>query len=103
VSLSYLAQVLGGLMGSVDLPPAALQEEYRFIRLVSSFLQAVVTSSIGIRHSAVLLAHYGRLGDTYDVCVKPLIEVLREEALFQENGALVADIMVQALSEVRTL
>jgi cohesin complex subunit SA-1/2 len=67
---------------------------------VSAFLQAVYTGAIGIRHSAVLLAHYGRLGETFDLCLKTLIDVLRDEGMFQDNGTLVADVIIQAICDV---
>jgi hypothetical protein len=77
-----------------------LQEEYVFISVVSSYLRAICTGAIHVRHGAVLLAYYGRLGTTFDLCVKALIDVLRDEGMLQGNGAIVSDVVVQALRDV---
>lgn len=68
--------------------------------IITVFLQAISVGAVQVRHGAVLLAHYGRLGSTYDTCVKALIEVLRSEGLFNENGKLVAEVIIQAMREV---
>jgi hypothetical protein len=47
------------------------------------------------------LAHYGRLGPAYDACTRALIEVLRDDGMYQGNGAVVADVIVRSIKEVR--
>ena len=69
--------------------------------VVSVFLQAICAGAVQIRHGAVLLAHYGRLGPTFDSCTKALVDVLRSEGMYQDNGRLAAEVIVQAMREVR--
>jgi cohesin complex subunit SA-1/2 len=83
-------------------PPSVLQHEYAFLKVVASFLRAVCTGAINVRHGAVLLASYGRLGPAYDLCVKALIDALRDEGIRQGNGAIVSEAIVQAMREVST-
>jgi cohesin complex subunit SA-1/2 len=68
---------------------------------ISTFLRAIRAGAVHVRHSAVLLAHYGRLGPAFDLCTKVIIDALREEGMYRENGDLVVDVVTQALKEVR--
>jgi cohesin complex subunit SA-1/2 len=81
-------------------PPSVLQHEYAFLKVVASFLRAVCTGAINVRHGAVLLASYGRLGPAYDLCVKALIDALRDEGIRQGNGAVVSEAIIQAIRDV---
>ncbi|KAK0199245.1 hypothetical protein DFS33DRAFT_1376528 [Desarmillaria ectypa] len=47
---------------------ARLEEEYVFIDVMSTFLRAIRADAIHVRHGAILLAHYGRLGPSFDLC-----------------------------------
>lgn len=67
---------------------------------ITSFLRAIRAGAIDVKHSAVLLAHYDRLGSTFDQCSKVVIEVLKEEGMYRKNGAAVAHVVTQALREV---
>jgi cohesin complex subunit SA-1/2 len=67
---------------------------------ISTFLRAIRAGAVHVRHSAVLLAHYGRLGPAFDLCTKVIIDSLREEGMYRENGDLVVDVVTQALKEV---
>ncbi|KAG9003732.1 hypothetical protein FRB90_011132 [Tulasnella sp. 427] len=46
-----------------------------------------------------VLAHYGRLGITYDQCMKVVIELLREEGMYKSRGFVVADVVKDAVKE----
>lgn len=81
---------------------ARLEKEYLFIDIMSTFLRAIRAGAIHIRHGAVLLAHYGRLGPAFDVCSKVIVEVLREEGMINDNGEVVVTVLAQALQEVWT-
>jgi cohesin complex subunit SA-1/2 len=70
---------------------------------ISTFLRAIRAGAVHVRHSAVLLAHYGRLGPAFDLCTKVIIDSLREEGMYRENGDLVVDVVTQALKESFTL
>jgi cohesin complex subunit SA-1/2 len=54
-----------------------------------------------VRHSAVLLAHYGHLGQAFDGCSKVIIDILRDEGIHNNNGELVVNVATQAIREVR--
>ncbi|KAJ3761453.1 hypothetical protein EV360DRAFT_37795 [Lentinula raphanica] len=76
-----------------------LQQEYVFIEVMSTFLRAMRTGIIHIRHGAVLLAHYGRFGPAFDSCAKVVIEILKEEGLAGDDGQLIVLVVTQAMKE----
>ncbi|KAG1847841.1 hypothetical protein DFJ58DRAFT_797077 [Suillus subalutaceus] len=80
-----------------------LEQEYVFMGTISTFLRAIRAGAVHVRHSAVLLAHYGRLGPAFDLCTKVIIDSLREEGMYRENGDAVVDVVTQALKESFTL
>jgi cohesin complex subunit SA-1/2 len=81
---------------------AELAREYDFISVVSYFLRAINSGAINARHSAVLLAHHGRLGTQFDHCLSTIIGVLREEGMYKKNGALVEHVVSEAIRQVRS-
>lgn len=54
-----------------------------------------------MRHCAIVLTHYGRLGHAVDSFSKAVAEVLKDEGLYKDNGAGVHDVITEALQEVR--
>ncbi|KDQ07525.1 hypothetical protein BOTBODRAFT_119941 [Botryobasidium botryosum FD-172 SS1] len=76
-----------------------LEREYIFSSIASTFLRAIRTGAIDVQHCVVLLAHFGRLGTTFDQCAKVIVEVLREEGMYKGNGEAVAQVITQALQE----
>lgn len=80
-----------------------MEKEYVFIGVVTTFLRAIRAGVIHFRHSATILAHFGRLGPTFDLCSKVIIEILREEGMYKDNGDAVVAIICQALQEVSTV
>jgi cohesin complex subunit SA-1/2 len=68
--------------------------------VVSTFGRAIRTGVIDIARSVVLLAHYGQLGVVFDQWVKVIVEVLREEGMYNGNGQAVVDIVTRSLEEV---
>ncbi|KAF7439987.1 hypothetical protein PC9H_000324 [Pleurotus ostreatus] len=80
-----------------------LEQEYAFIDVMSTFLRAIRAGAIHVRHGATLLAHYGRLGPSFDICSRTIVDVLREEGMVKGNGDLVATVIIQALQEAFTL
>lgn len=79
---------------------ARLEQEYLFVDVMSTFLRALRAGALHIRHGAVLLAHYGRLGSAFDVCSKVVVDVLREEGMMNDHGEVVVSTLSQALREV---
>jgi hypothetical protein len=88
-----------GLIADI-LSRAELEEEYLFIDVVSTYLRAIRVGAVNVRHGAVLLAHYGRLGPAFDACVKIVIDVLREEGMTYGNADAVVTVVTQAMQEV---
>ncbi|KAJ3862613.1 hypothetical protein EV359DRAFT_44818 [Lentinula novae-zelandiae] len=76
-----------------------LEQEYVFIDVISTFLRAMRIGVIQVRHGAVLLAHYGRLGPAFDSCAKLVIEILKDEGLLGEHGQLIVLVVTQAMKE----
>lgn len=77
-----------------------LEGEYVFMGVMTTFLRAVRAGVIDIRNSAVLLAHHGRLGAAFDLCSKVIIDILREEGMYKNNGEAVVSVICRALREV---
>lgn len=78
-----------------------LEQEYQFMATISTFLRAIRAGAVHVKHSDVLLANYGRLGPSFDLCTKVIIDVLREEGMYNDNGDLVVEVVKKALLEVR--
>lgn len=83
-----------------DSARSQLEKEYVFMGLVATFLRAIRAGAIHFRHCSVLLAHYGRLGTSFDLCAKLIVDILREEGMYQQNGEIVVAVITQALREV---
>ena len=79
---------------------AHLELEYIFTATMAAFLRALRAGVIHIRHGAILLAHFGRLGPSFDLSAKLMIEILREEGMYKDNGGLVAEIITESLQNV---
>lgn len=71
--------------------------------VMSTYLRAIRAGAIHVRHGAILLAHYGRLGPAFDSCSKVVVDVLREEGMYNNNGEVVATVIIQAIEEVGEL
>ncbi|KAH9934133.1 uncharacterized protein B0H18DRAFT_1207681 [Fomitopsis serialis] len=76
-----------------------LEKEYIFIGVIATFLRAIRAGVIHFRHSATLLAHYGRLGPAFDLCAKVIVDILREEGMYKENGDAVVAVICQGLRD----
>jgi hypothetical protein len=79
---------------------ARLEQEYVFMGVMSTFLRAIRAGAIHVRHGAILLAHYGRLGPSFDLCSRVIVDSLREEGMLKNNGEVVTTVVTQALREV---
>lgn len=77
-----------------------LEREYLFMGVITTFLRAIRASVVHFQHSATLLAHYSRLGQSFDLCSKVIVDILREEGLYKNNGDAVVGVVSQALREV---
>jgi hypothetical protein len=77
-----------------------LEREYLFIDVVSTFLRAIRCGAIHTQHGAVILAHYGRLEESFDACSRIVVDVLREENLMKNEPHIIVNTLTQALEEV---
>ena len=82
------------------MPRSQLEKEYVFIGVIATFLRAIRAGVIHFRHSATILAHYGRLGPAFDLCARVIVDILREEGMYKEDGDAVVEVICQALREV---
>lgn len=82
------------------LPRSQLEKEYIFISVIATFLRAIRAGVIHFRHSTAILAHYGRLGPAFDLCSRVIVDILREEGMYKENGDAVVEVICHALREV---
>ncbi|KIJ16482.1 hypothetical protein PAXINDRAFT_113645 [Paxillus involutus ATCC 200175] len=80
-------------------PRPLLEQEYQFMATVSTFLRAIRAGAVHVKHSDVLLANHGRLGPAFDLCTKVIIDVLREEGMYNDNGEIVVEVIKKALLE----
>lgn len=79
---------------------ARLESEHAFIHVINNFLRGVHAGAINVRHSATLLAYYGRLGNQFDHCLTTLVTILREEGMFRQHGEVVVHIVTEAIRQV---
>lgn len=56
---------------------------------------------VHVKHASKPLAYFGRLGETFDQCLKVIVELLREEGMYKSNGFIVADVLKDAVKDVR--
>ena len=71
--------------------------------VMTTFLRAIRAGVIHFQHSTTLLAHYGRLGPSFDLCAKVILDILREEGLYKNNGTEVVTVISHAIREVCSL
>lgn len=98
-NLSVLSRLTSKLIADHTARPQ-LEKEYLFMAVVTTFLRAIRAGAIHFRHCATLLAHYGRLGPSFDLCSKLIVDILREEGMYKGNGDIVVGVVTQALREV---
>lgn len=77
-----------------------IQQEIAFLQLVSSFVGAIRCAVLEVDHAKEPLAHYGRFGPTYDAIVKKLVDVLRDEGIYNKEADTVRHVAGSALQVV---
>ncbi|KAI3614191.1 mitotic cohesin complex [Moniliophthora roreri] len=76
-----------------------LEMETLFLDVISTFLRSIRVGAIHVRHGAILLAHYGRLGSSFDAFAKVVIEVLKEEGIMNDQPDTIVLVVTQAMKE----
>jgi len=99
-SLDFLIRTDVSILSVNPTSRAGLEQEYVFVEVISTFLRAIRAGAVHPLHSAILLAHYGRLGQAFDLCCKVVMDVLREEGMYKNNGDVVVSVVTRAIQEV---
>lgn len=83
------------------MPRSRLEREYVLNALLATFIRAIRVGVVNPAHSAVVLAHYDRLGSGFDTNIKVIIDFLRDLGMFRGQGQTVVEVVTRALEEVR--
>lgn len=82
-----------------DTSVAALAGEVQLNQSVSPLISAIRLGLIDVGLSAPLLGKFGRVGRMYDILLKILVDVLREEAILSKEGDKVVPVIIDSLKE----
>jgi cohesin complex subunit SA-1/2 len=85
---------------NVDLSPEKASAEILFLQLVAVFVGAIRCGVLDSDHAKEPLGHCGRFGATYDAVVKKLVDVLRDEGIYNRDSDTVVAISEGALEAV---
>ncbi|BEI80426.1 hypothetical protein CcaverHIS002_0109550 [Cutaneotrichosporon cavernicola] len=80
-----------------DLSFTAAQRDIFFLELVAAFVSALCIGVIDVEQAKEPLTHYGRFGATYDQLVKRLVDVLRDEGIYNGEATTVQHVVSEAL------
>ena len=101
-TVSFPHRVFGAKL-SVDFSPEKASSEIQFLQLVAVFVGAIRCGALDSDHAKEALAHTGRFGPTYDAVVKKLVDVLRDEGIYNRDSDTVVAISKDALQAVSSL
>lgn len=87
----------------IDFSPEKASSEIQFLQRVAVFVGAIRCGVLDPDHAKEPLAHCGRFGATYDAVVKKLVDVLRDEGIYNRDSDTVVAISVEALQAVSSL
>lgn len=83
-----------------ELSVAAAQREVVFLELVAAFVGGMRCGVIDVEQAKEPLTHYGRFSATYDQLVKMLVDVLRDEGIYNGEATTVQHVISEALQNV---
>ena len=86
-----------------DFSPEKASSEIQFLQLVAVFVGAIRCGVLDSDHAKEALGHTGRFGATYDAVVKKLVDVLRDEGIYNRDSDGVVAISKDALQAVSLL
>jgi cohesin complex subunit SA-1/2 len=84
----------------LEVSPEAAQSEILFLQLVAVFVGAIRCGVLDTDHAKEPLAHCGRFGATYDAIARKLVDVLRDEGIYNRESDTVVAVSTEALSAV---
>jgi hypothetical protein len=102
MTVSFLGRLIGQKL-MIDFSPEKASSEIQFLQLVAVFVGAIRCGVLDSDHAKEPLAHCGRFGATYDAVVKKLVDVLRDEGIYNRDSDTVVAISVEALQAVSSL
>jgi cohesin complex subunit SA-1/2 len=71
-----------------------------FLKVASAFVAAVRCRVLDVDHAKEPLAHFGRFGPAYDAVCKMLVDVLRDDGMFNGEATTVQHVCGTALQSV---
>ncbi|WVQ85787.1 hypothetical protein IAT38_007954 [Cryptococcus sp. DSM 104549] len=74
-------------------------DNFLFLQVVAVFVSALSTGTLEIDHAKEPLAHYGRFGTSYDAVVRRLVDVLRDEGIYNKEADTVQHVAGSALQQ----
>ena len=77
------------------------QQEMTFLKVTSAFVAATRCRVLDVDHAKEPLAHFGRFGPAYDAVCKMLVDVLRDDGMFNGEATTVQHVCGTALQSVR--
>lgn len=80
--------------------PEKAEAEILFLQLVAVFVGAIRCGVLDSDHAKEPLAHCGRFGATYDAIVRKLVDVLRDEGIYNRDPDTVIAVSTVALESV---
>ncbi|CAK9785825.1 STAG-domain-containing protein [Cutaneotrichosporon oleaginosum] len=80
-----------------ELTFTAAQRDIFFLELVAAFVGALCIGVLDVELAKEPLAHFGRFGANYDSLVKRLVDVLRDEGIYNGEATTVQHVVSEAL------
>ena len=77
-----------------------LQNEFVFLQVASVFVGAMRCGVLDVSHAKEPMAYYGRFGPTYDAIIRKLVDVLRDEGIYNKEADTVQNVVGSALQAV---
>ncbi|EIW69874.1 hypothetical protein TREMEDRAFT_68341 [Tremella mesenterica DSM 1558] len=74
-----------------------VEEELLFLQAVSAFVGAIRCGVLDVEHAKEPLAYFGQFGQTYDAVVRKLVDVLKDEGIYNRESDTVQHVSASAL------
>ena len=71
-----------------------------FLQLTSIFVGAIRCGVLDVDHAKEPLAHYGRIGPIFDAVARKLVDVLKDEGIYNQEATTVQHVASSALQTV---
>ena len=84
----------------LEMTPENAEAEILFLQLVAVFVGAIRCGVLDSDHAKEPLAHCGRFGATYDAIARKLVDVLRDEGIYNRDPETIVAVSTEALQNV---